>query len=326
MSVIICARNEQNNLRENLPLILEQDYTSFEVVVVNDCSSDQSDQVLREFGEKYPHLKTVTIEEHDRFKHGKKFAVTIGIKAAKNELLVFTDADCRPVSANWLRQVQNNFNPETEIVLGFSPYERAKGFLNRLVRYETVLTALNYLSFALGGNAYMGVGRNMAYRKSLFFKGKGFASHMHILSGDDDLFVNQNATPTNTAIELSPESFVMSDPKKSWAAYWKQKLRHIGAGHAYKRSHKVLLGLQSASAIVFYFALLVLILLHAQWWFLAGLFTFRLGLQYFIYAPSFQKLKNKDLLWWLPLLDGLYYFFIFLISITTLFRPKTSWK
>ena len=233
VSVIISARNEANNLTENLPLILEQNYPDFEVIVVNDCSLDDSENVLKEFQLKYPHLKMVTVTEHDRFKTGKKFALTMGIKAAKNEHLLFTDADCQPASADWIsRMMASNFSGSTEIVLGYSPYYRTSGFLNSFIRFETLKTAINYLSAALAGNAYMGIGRNLAYTKTLFFKNKGFASHMHVLSGDDDLFVNQNATADNTAIEIHPDAFTFSDAKTHYCVLYTSKKKAYGGWQA----------------------------------------------------------------------------------------------
>ncbi|WP_242689193.1 glycosyltransferase [Pedobacter sp. SYSU D00535] len=326
VSVIICARNEERNLQENLPMILEQDYPEFEVVVVNDCSLDESDQVLRAFAQKYPHLKVVTLTEHSRFKHGKKFAVTIGIKAAKHEQLLFTDADCKPASKSWINRMQQNFSGGIEIVLGYSPYQKEAGFLNALIRFETFYTALNYLSFALAGRPYMGVGRNMAYKKSLFFKGKGFASHMHIPSGDDDLFVNQNATATNTAIEIHPETHVWTEPKRSFSSYFRQKVRHMGAGKAYKTSDKYSLSVQTASALLFYLMLMLLVVLNAQWWLLVSIYLIRLSVQAIIYYPVFKKLSYKDLIWLLPALDLIYNFYILVLSIISLFKKKVEWK
>jgi glycosyltransferase involved in cell wall biosynthesis len=326
VSVIICARNEEVNIEKNLKYILEQDYTNFEVVVVNDCSNDNSDLILREYSSKYPHLKVVTVNEHERFKTGKKFAVTMGIKAAQNENLLFTDADCRPASLNWIRRMQENFSGSTEIVLGFSPYERLSGFVNLLIRFETFFTALNYLSFALARKPYMGVGRNMAYTKTLFFKGKGFASHMHIPSGDDDLFVNQNANTKNTVIEIDTEAQVWSEPKKTIGTYLKQKLRHLGAGKAYKAEHKRMLTLQSGSAMLFYTLLIALVVLKADWWFLLSLYFVRLLALAFVYFPIFKKLNYDDLKWWLPLFDFIYYFYILALSLLTIFKKKVQWK
>ncbi|MEJ7691759.1 glycosyltransferase, partial [Daejeonella sp.] len=173
VSIIICARNEIENLKKNLGSFLQQDHPDFEVVVVNDCSNDGTDWYLRDLSAEHKNLKVVTISEHPRFKHGKKFAVTMGIKASKNENMIFTDADCRPASNRWLSRMQRLFNNNTDIVLGYSPYESSGGLLNKIIRFETFSTALNYISFALEGMPYMGVGRNLAYKKSLFFKGKG---------------------------------------------------------------------------------------------------------------------------------------------------------
>ena len=326
VSVIICARNELENLKKNLVPILNQDYPDFEVIVVNDCSIDGSDWFLRDLSVEYKNLKVVTILEHPRFKHGKKFAVTLGIKATNNENLVFTDADCKPVSNQWLMQMQSNFTGNTEIVLGYSPYEIKGGFLNKFIRFETFLTALNYLSYALKGIPYMGVGRNMAYKKSLFFSGKGFASHMHILSGDDDLFVNQNANRLNTRIEIHPDAQVWSEPKKSISGFFRQKIRHQGAGKAYKKLHKRMLTIQVLSGILFYALLITLIALKGQWWLIASVFFIRLLAQMLVYIPVLKKLKYIDLIWYLPVFDFIYYIYIMLLSFISIFRKKVVWK
>ena len=178
----------------------------------------------------YKYLKIVTIQEGEKFIAGKKFAVTMGIKAAKYDWIVFTDADCVPASEQWLMSMQQPEDDQKEILLGYSPYLRRGGLLNALIRFETFFTAVNYLSFALKGMPYMGVGRNMAYKKSLFFKHKGFAAHMHIPSGDDDLFINAHATPVNTAIRIHQQSHVWSEPSTSFVAYFTQKKSHFGAG------------------------------------------------------------------------------------------------
>lgn len=326
VSVIICARNEENNLKENLSSVLEQDYPDFEVVVVNDCSNDDSKYVLEDFAKRYPRLKVVTISEHERFKHGKKFAVTLGIKAAQNEHLLFTDADCRPASENWLKRMQQHFSDGKEIVLGYSPYQRTKGFLNMLIRFETFYTALNYFSFALTGKPYMGVGRNLAYTRSLFFSGKGFASHMHIMSGDDDLFVNQHANSGNTAIEIHPEAQVWSEPKRTFSSLITQKMRHMGAGKAYKTSHRQMLSLQASSGMGFYIFLIALIALHVQWWILVPVFMIRAIIQLIVYYPIFAKLSYQDLIWWFPVLDFIYYFYLLSLYIIALFKKKARWR
>ncbi|MFC5282696.1 glycosyltransferase [Pedobacter alpinus] len=327
VSVIICARNEANNLKEYLPFVLEQNYPNFEVIVVNDCSYDRSEEVLRDFELKYPHLKVVKIEEHPRFKTAKKFAATLGIKAAKNEILLFTDADCKPASENWIDLMVANYNnPEVEIVLGFSPYNKYRGFLNALIRYETFQTALNYLSFAISGMPYMGVGRNLSYKKSLFFKGKGFASHMHITSGDDDLFVNQNATKNNTVIEINNNTFTNSEPKRTWLKYWKQKTRHVSASKMYKREHRFKLTLQALSALGFYSFFILSLIFKVAFEAVLAVFVLRFACQLFVFYKPMEKLKNKDLLWWFLILDPFYYIYLIALNIAGIFIKKTIWK
>ncbi len=328
VSVIICARNERKNLALNLDFVLNQNYPNFEVIVVNDCSFDGSEDFLKEFLNRYPtKLKVVTIEEHPRHKTSKKFAATLGIKAATNEILLFTDADCKPESDNWISKMVNHYqNPAIEIVLGCSPYQHKPGFLNKVIRYETFLTAINYFGFALWGMPYMGVGRNLSYKKSLFFKGKGFASHMHIPSGDDDLFVNQHANKLNVALEYSFDAQTVSQPKNTFVSYWIQKFRHLGAGKAYKSSHKAILTLQFLSGLLFYFTLIGLILLKVAIVAVISIFFFRYILQLIFYYKGFLKLQSKDLAWWIIITDPIYYIFTFILGIFGLFKKKVRWK
>ncbi|MGZ4038382.1 MAG: glycosyltransferase, partial [Bacteroidia bacterium] len=225
VSVIICARNEDENLTEYLPKVLTQDYPEFEVLVVNDCSWDNTETVIDEFAKIFPNLKKVNIKEDAYYKHGKKFAVMVGIKGAKYENLVFTDADCVPVSDQWLKEMASGFSGTKEIVLGYGAYTKQPGFLNTLIRFDTFTIALQYLTAAIKGKAYMGVGRNLGYKKSLFFKHKGFSSHYHITSGDDDLFVNEAATPDNTNVCLSHDAITYSKAKTSFADWRRQKQR-----------------------------------------------------------------------------------------------------
>ncbi len=327
ISVIISARNEEKNLRENLPSILNQKYNEFEVVVVNDCSYDDSETVLEEFKKKYKKLKVVTITEHVRFKTGKKFALTLGIKAAKYEHLLFTDADCQPASENWVTRMAANFTGNTQIVLGYSPYYKTNNFLNTLIRFETLKTGINYLSAALNGDAYMGIGRNLAYTKTLFFGAKGFAAHMHVLSGDDDLFVNQNATVDNTAIEINPETFVFTSAKTTIASLYRQKKRHMGVGKLYKNRHRKILSFDAISGFLFYASLIGGLCYRFETFFVAlGLFLLRWIIQLFIYHKMFKKLGEARLLWYIPLLDFVYYLYLNIFGLIGTFIKTRQWK
>ncbi|MBN2763022.1 MAG: glycosyltransferase, partial [Bacteroidales bacterium] len=234
VSVIICARNEADNLEKYLPAVLSQHYPEFEVIVVDDGSSDDTEFLLRRIAERYPHLRTTTIREDKKFTHGKKLAVTLGIKAAKYDILLFTDADCEPASDQWLKKIVTKFTAGREIVLGYGGYFSHKGLLNKYIRYDTLFIAMQYLSFALSGFPYMGVGRNIAYRKSFYRKTAGFSKHLHLFSGDDDLFVNENADKRNTTVEFSHESHTRSVPGDSFSKWWRQKKRHLTTAPLYK--------------------------------------------------------------------------------------------
>lgn len=326
LSVIICARNEADNLREYLPAVMNQNYPDFEVIVVNDRSWDGTKQVLEEFAKAYKHLKIVTITEGEKFIAGKKFAVTMGIKAASNDWLVFTDADCVPASANWLLGMQQSKNPKTEIVLGYSPYLKKRGILNALIRFETFFTAVNYLSYAIKGMPYMGVGRNMAYKKTLFFKNKGFAAHMHIPSGDDDLFVNANAHVHNTEIRINKESQVWSEPNTSFGAYLRQKKRHFGAGKLYKGKHKFILSSQIIFQFLFYAFFAALLFFKATLYLALGIFLLSIIIRCFIYPRILKRLNYSDLRWWFPILDILLFIFLVFNGILSIFVKKVKWK
>ncbi len=304
VSVIVCARNEVNNLRKYLPVVLEQNYPSFEVVVVNDCSWDESGTYLEEMQKSHPRLKVVTIKEQEKYRHAKKFALTLGIKAAQHDILLFTDADCMPSGENWLTGMQSHFsNSGTEIVLGYGAYRKEKGFLNKMIRFDTFTIAMQYFSFAMAGMPYMGVGRNLAYRKSLFFRTKGFARHYHLLSGDDDLFVNENATKSNTKIEIHPSSFTYSDAKTTFNEWFVQKRRHIGTGRFYKGTHKIILFLNSCSALFFYISLLALLVLRFDWRIVVSLYSIKILIELPTLYISSKKLQETDLVWFFPLLE-----------------------
>jgi cellulose synthase/poly-beta-1,6-N-acetylglucosamine synthase-like glycosyltransferase len=303
VSVIIAARNEKENLAKKLPEFFKQDYPEFEVVVVNDRSWDSSGEVLEELEQKYSNLRVVTIEDNNNDNYGKKLALTLGIKGASHEKMLFTDADCIPASTNWIREMMSNFSGETALVVGYGAYERRSGLLNALIRFDTFTIAQQYLSFALAKVPYMGVGRNMAYTKTLFFDASGFKSHYFITSGDDDLFVNQVANGKNITVAVGPESNTVSEPKTTWGTWWKQKKRHFTTAKHYKFKHKLLLSLLPFSTWLFFAAFVALLILGKWWMIAAGVFLVRLMLQIFIFNGSMKRLDEKDLLFFVPLLE-----------------------
>jgi poly-beta-1,6-N-acetyl-D-glucosamine synthase len=326
ISVVICARNQHSYLKTNLPFFLDQDYPDFEVVVVNWASDDDSAFLLARMSEQYPNLKIVEIRENLNFFSGKKFPLSIGIKSAKNDMIVVTNPDCRPVSRNWLSLMRSGFSGTTEVLLGYGAYEKEPGLMNKLIRFDTARIAFRYLSCALAGIPYMGVGRNMAYLKSLFYKNKGFISHYRIASGDDDLFINEVAKGKNTRIIIHPDSVTVSEPPKLFRHWMTQKKRQLSTSRFYRSGHRFLLGLYSISIFLFYLLFVVLIIRNYNPVLLLPLFIVRLIAQLIIFYKCLAKLNEKDLIWFVPFFEISMIFVHSMAFVSNLFSKRNKWK
>ena len=253
VSVIVCAKNEAENLKMFLPKIINQHYPHFEIVLINDASYDDSLHIMEAFKAKHNNIKIVDVVNNEAFWGNKKYALTLGIKAAKYKHLLFTDADCFPNSTQWISLMAEQFSSDKTIVLGFGAYEKVSGsFVNLMVRFETFITGLHYFSFAKIGLPYMGVGRNLAYHSDEFFKVNGYMSHMKIRSGDDDLFINQVASKQNTALCYQEAAHTVSKAPPTFLAWIKQKRRHISTAKHYKFKHQFLLALEYVLKLCFW--------------------------------------------------------------------------
>lgn len=326
VSIIICARNEAQNLEKNLPRILNQNYRSFEVVVVNDNSNDTTYNVLIKYKNIYSNLQIINLDAKPLGMVGKKFPLKVGIESSKYATLLLTDADCCPSSSEWLFCMQSRITDTKKIVLGYGPYTIRPTLLNRFIRFETVYTAIQYFSFALAKLPYMGVGRNLAYRKELFAKSNGFEKHQHIASGDDDLFISEVATGENVSIVLEKESFVYSEPKTTWRDYFRQKTRHLSTATSYQLKHKLLLGLLSVSHFLFYVTGITLFVLKFNVIFLGTLFVIRSVVLLFYYAQILKRFQEKRLLLWIPCLDFMYILYYIAFTPILFFRKTIQWK
>ncbi|MBR5541068.1 MAG: glycosyltransferase [Bacteroides sp.] len=267
LSVIIVAKDAASDLRKNLPAILEQEYPNYEVIVIHDRSMDnECEDVLKLLQEKYLHLHHSFIPDSARYISHKKLGITMGIKASQHEWLVFTEANCHPESNQWLRKMARNFTPKTDIVLGYSNYEKTDGWFNRKITFDTLQNSMRYLGMAIAGHPYMGCGRNLAYRKSLYYNQKGFTTHLNLQRGEDDLFINQAANGQNTKVEASAES-IMRIAAPTFPKYWKEdKLSYAITSRYYQGSSKYLMGLETCSRILF----LLLVIASILW----GILTF----------------------------------------------------
>lgn len=322
VSIIISAKNEAENLKKFLPKILNQNYLKFELVIINDGSNDDTLNVIKSFAEKYKNITIVNINES----LGKKNAITKGIEASKYEYLLFTDADCYPVSKNWISKIMQTFNNNTEIVLAYGAYEKQKTFLNKLIRFETLFIAIKYMSYSLAGIPYMGVGRNLSYKKTSFIKNGGFNSHKNILSGDDDLLVQEIANKKNTSIIIDKESYTKSIPKKTWKDYFIQKRRHLTTGVKYSFLHKFLFATDEVAKLIFYISFLLLLFFKVFGFELIIIYFIRMFLLIFISCFVSNSFKEPINLFFFPIFDVLIPIIALTALISNLFNKTNTWK
>jgi glycosyltransferase involved in cell wall biosynthesis len=327
ISVIVCAKNEDENVKNFVPLLVQQNYPEFEIVLIDDASSDETLELFEAFEKQYSNVKLVKVQNNEAFWGNKKFALTLGIKAAKHEYLLFTDADCYPTSNDWITLMSSQFTQQKTIVLGYGAYEKVKNsFLNKIIRFETLLTATQYFSWAKLGKPYMGVGRNMAYKREEFFKTNGFIEHMKLRSGDDDLFINQAANSKNTTISFAPESFTYSKPKTTFQDWFTQKRRHVATAKHYKSFDRSQLALFYISQLLFIILPIILLAFLYQWILVLSLIVFRYIFAWISLGFSAGKLKEKDVMYWFPIIEITIIFTQLNVFITNTFSKPVHWK
>lgn len=263
VSVIICAKNELSKIKRFFPSWINQEYPNFELIIVNDQSTDGSFEYLNELAKAHSNLKVIHIPENEtKTLKGKRHALYTGIQQAKNKYLLFTDADCEPASIFWIKNMTKAFiNEKIQIVLGYSPYFKENTFLNKLIQYETFLTALQYIGWANAGKPYMSVGRNVAYKKEVFYN-EVFENSNKSISGDDDLVFQQIANNENTAYNISENARTYSIAPSTYKNWFLQKKRHLSAGQYYPLKTKLILGLFNLSNLLFILFSSILIINH----------------------------------------------------------------
>jgi glycosyltransferase involved in cell wall biosynthesis len=327
ISVIVCAKNEEENVRTLIPLLVEQDYPQFEIVLIDDASIDNTLEIFEEFEKLHSNIKLVKVENNEAFWGNKKYALTLGIKAAKHEYLLFTDADCVPSSRDWIANMSSQFTVEKTIVLGYGAYEKIGGsFLNKIIRFETLLTATQFFSWAKLGKPYMGIGRNLAYKREEFFKVRGFMDHMKIRSGDDDLFINQAAEKKNTTVCYLPDSFTYSKPKTSFKEWFTQKRRHVSTAKHYKIFDRNQLGLFYVSQFLFLLLPIILLAFQFQWIAVVSIIGFRYVFAWITLGFAAGKLKEKDVMYWFPIIEIVLIFTQLNIFVTNTFSKPVHWR
>ncbi len=326
VSVIVCAHDEERNLKELIPLLLKQDYPEFEIIVVEDRSNDNTYDYLLQATQDHPRLKMVRVKYLPEHITGKKFALTLGVKAAAYDWVLLTDADCRPAGNQWIRTMASHMGADKQIVLGYSPYLAGTGYLNLFVRFESLITGIQFMGWALLSKPYMGTGRNLAYRKALFLDNKGFNEHLSIVGGDDDLFVNQHATLKNTAMSFDGQGLVWSIPKTDWLTFLHQKLRHLSVGKRYRFLDRARLGLFSITWILSWAVVPLMIQPTFLWTYIwAGFLAREVILMVLVHRAS-RTLGDAFEAWKTPLLDFNYAIYYLGTGLAALLSKRIRWK
>ena len=325
--MIVCAKNEAENVSKFVPLLAAQNYPNFEIILIDDASIDNTLDIFEDFEKQYSNVRLVKVENNEAFWANKKFALTLGIKAAKNEYLLLTDADCQPSSENWISEMSSHFTLKKTIVLGYGAYDKIAGsFLNKIIRFETMITAVQYFSWAKVGKPYMGVGRNLAYKREEFFNQNGFIEHMKIRSGDDDLFINQAGNKMNTTISFNEEGFTYSKPKTTYKDWFKQKRRHVSTAAHYKAFDKFQLSIFYISQLMFFVLAIVLLGFLYEWIIVLSLIGFRYLFTWLVLGFSSGKLKEKDVMYWFPVIEVVVIFTQMNVFLTNIFSKPVHWK
>jgi len=315
--VVMAVRNEKDNLTRYLPRILNQDHPDFRVLVIDDHSTDGTQELLKDLQKSYPHLEWIVHQGPA----GKKSAIHLALQDRTEDFLLFTDGDCQVSSERWIRMMTGKLKGAKEIVLGYGPFVRSGSWLNLFARFENFMTALQYFSWTLAGMPYMGVGRNLAYTRERYMTMGGFSSHLHIVSGDDDLFINRAANAGNVAIQTDSDSFVYSEAKATLRGFFRQKRRHISTSVYYQGKHQTVLGLYVLSHLAFYVFLFL-----CPWTIALGAWILRILVILIIHERAFRNLKQEDLIPYFPVLDFMMFFYYLILGFYSLIPHDKKWK
>jgi cellulose synthase/poly-beta-1,6-N-acetylglucosamine synthase-like glycosyltransferase len=269
VTVLVTARNKFQHLKVLIPKLFEQDYPRFDVMIVNDQSNDRTKRLLEDLMASYPKLRSVTIKYTPKHVTAKKFAITLGIKVAKNDIILLTDADSLPVSDQWIRKMTAPVREEGKtFALGYSGYEAKAGALNEWIQFETILRALFYISFGLWKSPFMGTGRNLCYRKSFFMGVNAFKGFWDVDGGDDTVFVNTYATGENTKVVIDPAAITVAAPKETLKEYVQQEKKALHAERFFRVEDKRKMGIFGISHALFWIGglgLLIYFGVSGQW-------------------------------------------------------------
>lgn len=237
LSILLTVHDNARELERHLPVILSQDYpVGYEVIAVVSRGEDDTDDVLKQFANSHSNLYVTFIPDTSRYMSRKKLAVTLGVKAAKNEWVLMTDATCVPSSDQWLKHMARHATTGTDLVIGYSNYDdEATDFQ----RFERLVSQRYILRKAQRGTAYRCEPGNLMFRKACFLDGRGFEGNLKYVRGEYDFIVNKFAERGNVATVIAPEAWMIEDAptKKQYRnrhLYYMETRRHLERSFGYR--------------------------------------------------------------------------------------------
>jgi len=308
VSIVVYANGDIESLQKNLPLFLNQDYPQFEVIVVNDGFDDESENILKRVSIENHHLYYNFVPNNTQYLSHKKLALTMGIKAAKYDTILFTEITCQPLCNHWISSMVSAYKDNTEIVLGFSSYPYDCSFFHKLIAYDNLNTGLQMIASALAHSPYMGNGKNLSYNKAIFFAHKGYSHSLNLHVGSDDLFINQVATKNNTEVQYNSESIIYLNKIGSWNEWRDFKMSRATTQHYYKGGRLSFYRTEYLSYILFLCSSCATLFvgITGNWLIslLAGLLILvRYVTKGIIFHKSALLLQQKPSIFWFPILE-----------------------
>lgn len=319
VSIVIPVKNGSQLLKAHIPFLLKQDYPVFEIIIVDDHSESYESERMKSIVQPHDKIKLV----QSTLLPGKKQALQQGIQVAQYPLILCTDVDCKPVSDHWISGMVASRKGES-LVLGYSPYLRRTGLLNLWIRFETLLTAMQYFSWASVGKPYMGVGRNLMFTREWFIRVDPFHDTHQVPYGDDDLLVQRAAEDVSVTYTIDPDTFMESVPVDTWSAWWGQKHRHLSAGHQYAASNWLKPGVYGMALITQWWILPVFCWNASSWIWI--LFASGLWIRWYTHIQWMDRLGEKDTRFMYPLFEAAYTFYLAWMGAYTMIYPKKKWN
>lgn len=309
VSLIVYIENNQEQLKNFLPALKNQIHPTFEIILVNNASYDESLEILKEFTQTTPNTRIVNVENNESFWGNKRYALTLGIKVAKYDHLLFCEPEAVPDSAMWINNMTSKFTNSKSIVLGHQRILPIKNsFWNKLTRFNNASWAAYNFSFASLGKPLYGNNQNLAYKKEEFYKVNGFINQMNQYRGEDYYFTNTIASSKNTDTSLAKTSFTASQTKPGFDSWIKELKTQSNLFSKLKFTTKIKVYLYSITKVPYFILMTVLLSYLYNWEIVLALFLAR-SLIVLLYSHKFLKhFQEKDLSLWFPVLEFIHTF------------------